>query len=344
MPARLSLTVDRNLSVPMRDGTLLFADVYRPAAPGRYPTLLQRTPYDKAALLTLSSFVLRATSVGYAVVWQDVRGRFASEGEFTPFVHEREDGEDTLEWLVSQPWCDGNVGMFGQSYLGLTQWQAALSRHPALNAIAPTVTADNYHDGWTYQGGAFELSFNYSWTISNLIPNTINRREVDDASAAEDYQRALDEVDAMTEGFARLPQAGQPLLAKYAPYYDDWLAHPTYDDFWMGLDVSRGHARVSVPALNIGGWYDIFLKGTIGNFTGMRANGATPSARAAQRLLIGPWNHAACGRQSDRRCRLRDSLDRRRNRRRWHSPPLVRSLAARHRQRDRRRVHRCASS
>src|ERR1700681_1555595 len=111
MPEQLSLTVDRNVSVPMRDGTLLFADVYRPAAPGRYPTLLQRTPYDKAALLTLSSFVLRATSVGYAVVCQDVRGRFASEGEFTPFVHERDDGEDTLEWLVCQPWCDGNVGM-----------------------------------------------------------------------------------------------------------------------------------------------------------------------------------------------------------------------------------------
>jgi hypothetical protein len=276
----------------MRDGALLFADVYRPAAPGRYPTLLQRTPYDKAALTTLSSFVLRATTAGYAVVCQDVRGRFTSEGEFATFVHEREDGEDTLEWLVHQAWCDGNVGMFGQSYVGLTQWQAALSRHPALKAIVPTVTADNYHDGWAYQGGAFELGFNYSWTISNLILNTLHRRQAEDPSVAEDYQRTLDEIDATTEGFARLPLTGHPLLAKYAPYYDTWLAHPTYDDFWTEIDVSRGHSLVGIPALNIGGWYDIFLKGTIANFTGMRANAATPAARATQRLLIGPWNHS----------------------------------------------------
>jgi len=108
---------------------------------------------------------------------QDVRGRFASEGEFNTFVNERNDGYDMLEWLTQQPWCDGNVGMYSQSYVGLTQWQAALSGHPALKAIIPTVTADNYHDGWVYQGGAFELSFNLSWVWSNLAVNTIMRRK-----------------------------------------------------------------------------------------------------------------------------------------------------------------------
>jgi putative CocE/NonD family hydrolase len=130
MPTRLSLTVDRDVPVPMRDGTILYADVYRPAAPGAYPTLLERTPYDKGAL-HVGPFILRAATSGYAVVAQDVRGRFASEGRFFPFVHERQDGYDTLEWLVAQPWCDGNVGMFSQSYVGLTQWQAALSGHRA---------------------------------------------------------------------------------------------------------------------------------------------------------------------------------------------------------------------
>src|SRR5205823_13591495 len=141
------------------DGTILYADVYRPADGERHATLLQRTPYDKQSFIFIA-FILRAASSGYAVAIQDVRGRFESEGAFEPFVNERQDGYDTLEWLVAQPWCDGNVGMFGWSYVGLTQWQAALSGHPALKAIAPAVTAANYHAGWTYQGGAFELGFN----------------------------------------------------------------------------------------------------------------------------------------------------------------------------------------
>lgn len=287
----VSLAVERNVPVPMRDGTTLRADVYRPAGNGRHPALLQRTPYDKSAPSTLIAFILRAASAGYAVVSQDVRGRFASDGEFFTFVSERQDGYDTLAWLTSQPWCDGTVGMFSQSYVGMTQWQTALSGHPALKAIVPVVTADNYHHGWAYQGGAFELSFNFSWTLSNLVLNTIKRRQETDPSAVEDYEAVLSAVDDMTKEFNRLPLAGHPLLAKYAPYYDDWLAHPTYDELWENLDVSRGHERLTVPALNIGGWHDIFLKGTIGNFTGMRAKAATPEARAGQRLLIGPWNH-----------------------------------------------------
>src|SRR5262245_29109923 len=137
MPTRLSLTVDRHLAVPMRDGTILYADVYRPADGEPHPTLLQRTPYDRSSVGTAMPFILRATSNGYAVVMQDVRGRFASEGTFDAFVNERPDGHDTLDWLVAQPWCDGQVGMFGGSYVGLTQWQAALSGHHALKAIVP---------------------------------------------------------------------------------------------------------------------------------------------------------------------------------------------------------------
>src|SRR3954451_13146623 len=160
MPEQMTLTADRNVPVPMRDGTVLFADVYRPAGPGPYPALLQRTPYDKQNQGTALPFIMRAVSRGYAVVIQDVRGRFESEGAFFTFVNERQDGHDTLDWLAGQPWCDGAVGMFGGSYVGMTQWQAALGGHPVLKAIAPNVTASNYHNGWTYQGGAFELGFN----------------------------------------------------------------------------------------------------------------------------------------------------------------------------------------
>ncbi|MCA1666220.1 MAG: CocE/NonD family hydrolase, partial [Thermomicrobia bacterium] len=272
----------------MRDGVVLAADVYRPAGPGPYPTLLQRTPYDKQN--APAAFILRAAGSGYAVVVQDVRGRFASEGTFLAFVNERQDGYDTLEWLCAQPWCDGNIGMFGGSYVGLTQWQAAISGHPALKALIPNVTAADYHAGWAYQGGAFQLGFNLSWTLSALAVNTVSRRRDNDPTAETIYQALLDGADNLTEEFMRLPLAGHEILAEFAPYYDDWVDHPTYDDFWANLDVSTRYETLNVAALNSGGWYDIFQKGTIDNFTGMRAHGPA-AVRDRQRLLIGPWHH-----------------------------------------------------
>lgn len=294
MADRLTFALERDVPVAMRDGTVLYADVYRPSGPGRYPTMLQRTPYDKGTNVAIA-LILRAVSTGYAVVLQDVRGRFTSEGEFYAFVNERLDGFDTLEWLVAQPWCDGNVGMFGQSYVGLTQWQAAMSGHPALKAIIPTVTAADYHAGWAYQGGAFELSFNLSWTMTNLATNTVMRDTKIHPAAEATFQRLLDGVDDLTTEFNRLPLTGHPILAQYAPYYDDWVNHPTYDDYWAKLDVSVKHDALNVAALNIGGWYDIFLKGTIDNFTGMRAN-APAAVRDRQQLLLAAWNHSGISR------------------------------------------------
>lgn len=295
MPNQVSLTVDRNVPVSMRDGTLLAADVYRPAGPGPYPALLQRTPYDKQNPGAGASLILRAASSGYAVVVQDVRGRFASEGEFVTFVNERQDGYDTLDWLAAQPWCDGNIGMFGGSYVGLTQWQAAISGHPALKAIIPNVTASDYHNGWAYQGGAFELGFNLSWTLSVLAGNTILRKRGGEPATDPVFQALLDGADDLTTEFARLPLAGHAILGDFAPYYNAWVDHPTYDDFWAGLDVSTRHESLNVAALNIGGWYDIFLGGTIANFTGMRARGPA-AVRDRQRLLLGPWNHVGMAR------------------------------------------------
>jgi putative CocE/NonD family hydrolase len=291
MPNYSTITVERNVAVPMRDGVNLSADIFRPAGDGPFPTLMQRTPYDKSTM-NLGQLMLRAVDRGYAVVVQDVRGRFASDGEFDAFVNERNDGYDMLEWLSNQSWCDGNVGMYSQSYVGLTQWQAAMSGHPALKAIVPTVTADNYHDGWVYQGGAFELSFNLSWVWSNLAANTILRRKNDDPTAAYDYEQLVQMIDGMTEELNKLPLKHSELISRYAPYYNDWVDHPSYDDFWAALDVSLGHDRLTVPAMNVGGWHDIFLKGTIGNFTGRRANAPTDEVRARQRLVIGPWNHS----------------------------------------------------
>ena len=169
MPEAISLKIESNVAVPMRDGVTLYADIYRPEGNGQFATILQRTPYDKTTSLTNTMLdPIRAAKAGFAVVIQDTRGRHSSEGEFYAFRDDINDGYDTVEWAAAQHWSTGKVGMFGASYVGATQWLAAISRPPHLVTIAPTVTASNYHDGWTYQGGAFELGFNMSWTLLQL--------------------------------------------------------------------------------------------------------------------------------------------------------------------------------
>jgi putative CocE/NonD family hydrolase len=144
----LAVVVETAVKVPMRDGVTLSADVYRPAAEGKYPVLLQRTPYDRRDPQT----GLRLASHGYVVVLQDTRGRFDSGGEFYPFRNEAADGFDTVEWAAALPYADGKVGMFGGSYVGATQMLAAMAKPPHLVAIQPYVTASEYYEGWTYQG------------------------------------------------------------------------------------------------------------------------------------------------------------------------------------------------
>ena len=282
----LTLTVDRHVSVPMRDGVILSADVYRPAGVGPFPTVLVRTPYDKGSHGP-SPLLIRVASAGYAVMVQDTRGRYMSGGEFIPFVYERDDGFDTIEWLVAQPWCNGKIGMYGGSYVGVTQWQAALSRHPALKAIVPNVTASNLHHGWVYQGGAFELGFNLSWTAAGLSHDTALKAHGGDMSAP-DMQELLDITDTQTAAFETLPLRGREILQRHARYYDQWLDHPSYDDLWETLDVRPAYHDLSVAALNLGGWYDIFLAGTLENFSGLRAASADPSRH---QLMVGPWHH-----------------------------------------------------
>jgi len=156
-----AVRVERDVSAKMRDGVTLRADIYRPDADGKFPVLLQRTPYNKSG--GSMNFAYLAATRGYVVVIQDVRGRYTSEGDWYPFIHEAEDGYDTVEWAAALPYSDGKVGMFGGSYVGATQMLAATAHPPHLAGICPVVTASNYHDGWTYQGGAFEQWFDESW-------------------------------------------------------------------------------------------------------------------------------------------------------------------------------------
>src|SRR5947208_16408457 len=165
------VTYERNVPVKMRDGVILKADTYRPAGDGKFPVLLQRTPYNKDNEV---DFGLKAAEHGFVVIVEDVRGRYASEGEWYTFKNEPNDGYDTVEWAAALPYSDGRVGMYGGSYVGATQMLAAIAHPPHLAGICPVVTASNYHEGWTYQGGAFEQWFNESWT-SGLAQDTAHR-------------------------------------------------------------------------------------------------------------------------------------------------------------------------
>ena len=284
------VTIEHGVAVKMRDGALLRADIYRPKAEGKYPVLLQRTPYNKAGG---TGFGLKAAARGYVVIIQDVRGRFTSEGDWYPFKHESQDGFDTVEWAAALPYSSGKVGMFGGSYVGATQMLAAISSPPHLAGIFPVVTASNYHDGWTYQGGAFEQWFNESWT-SGLAQDTFNRRVQKNTNALQ--------------GIWKLPLAGYPLFGPeagaglegpgaLAPYFLDWLAHPSYDDYWKQVSIEDHHSSVMAPVYSVAAWYDIFLGGSLNNYVGIKARGGSEAARRGQRLLVVLGGHAGGGRK-----------------------------------------------
>ncbi len=281
---KYEVTVQRNVAAKMRDGATLRADIYRPKAEGKFPVLLVRTPYDKTGTI---NFGLRAAARGYVVIAQDVRGRFTSEGEWYPFKNESLDGYDTVEWAAALPYSNGKVGMFGGSYVGATQYLAAIAKPPHLAGICPTVTASNYHDGWTYQGGAFEQWFNESWS-TGLAMDTMRRR-VETNNSALAWTKIL-------------PLRGYPVLEGpetegVAPYFTDWLAHTNFDDYWKRWSIEDHYADIQVPVFGVGAWYDISLGGTLRNYVRLKKEAGTEAARNGQRLAVTVGGHAGGGRK-----------------------------------------------
>ena len=294
MAAPFSVRFEPNTPLMLRDGTMTYVDIYRPDDGGKFPALLERTPYSKQSPSGRFSTMdpINAAGRGYSVVVQDIRGRYSSDGEFYTFVNEMDDGYDSVEWVAAQPWCTGKVGMYGASYVGATQWLAAKANPPSLAAIAPGLTASDYHDGWTWQGGAFELGFSLSWVLGELTSANWENISSRLFLPARQQEVLFDTKDNMADVFNFLPMRDlSDLEGGLAPYYYDWLDHPEYDDYWSRISVEDAHSEISVPAFNYGGWYDIFLGGTLRNFTGMRGTGATDEARSGQRLVVGPWTH-----------------------------------------------------
>jgi len=228
------------------------------------------------------------------VIVQDVRGRYASEGEFYTFRHESDDGYDTVEWAATLPYSNGKVGMWGGSYVGATQMLAAIAHPPHLAGICPVVTASNYHNGWTYLGGAFEQWFNQSWT-SGLAQDTLSRT-VEKNTNAVVGQWKLPLTSYPLYNFPD-PSAVPLSTATLAPYFLDWLAHPAYDEYWKQLSIEEHFADINVPVLSIAAWYDIFQGGSLRNYIGIKAHGGSEAARRGQHLLVTIGGHAGGGRK-----------------------------------------------
>ena len=288
-------TIRRDEPQTMRDGTVLRADVYLPKGKGPFPALLERTPYskDNSPECQVGSPQFFA-SQGYAVVIQDVRGRFASEGRFIPFHDdgwgENRDGYDTVEWIAAQPWCDGNVGTIGGSYAGATQYRLAPTRPPHLRAMYVRESSADYWAEWVYHGGAFELGFmvewTFKWTYNNL--QRLARSPEEYARRKGILEKALGELPSWHRD---LPLHPNPLGEGLDDWYNEFLAHPDDGPYWWRWNIGHRHGDIETPIVHMGGWFDIFLAGTIKNFVGTRAKARTPAARDAQYLVVGPWIH-----------------------------------------------------
>ena len=271
----------------MSDGVILYADVYLPLPAATYPTLVVRTPYG-VQRPGMHEPMVKFAQNGYAVVLQDVRGRYESEGVWEPFRDEAKDGYETIEWAAVQPWSNGRVGTQGGSYLGHNQWQAASQNPPHLEAIFPILASTNIYANWWGMGGAFRLSFNYGWGAVRM-PNRIMLPQfwhtADFMPESLRYENILMHLP-LKDG--DLINAGNPVQ-----HYRDWITHQSYDNYWESISDEERFDQITVPSHTLGGWFDIFIQGTINGYVGMKNHGATEEARNGARMIIGPWGHGS---------------------------------------------------
>lgn len=284
----MDVIIEKNVMVAMHDGVKLATDIYRPGEKKPVPVLLARLPYNKERPTTLAFSIDRFLQAGYAVVIQDMRGRYASEGEFTLTKDEPRDGVDTITWLVQQPWSNGQVGMFGASYLGIPQWLVASEQPSALLALAPMHTR---HSLYSHQGGAFELGLWLNWALMQGGGGEIRRRIAQERAAPEELEVLAKAELEIQSFYTHLPLLEMPLLKKTSPYFFDWLTHGQDEPARHLQAQSECYSKITVPALNIAGWYDMFLDGAFENYLQMKRFGGSEAARNHQHLLIGPWAH-----------------------------------------------------
>jgi putative CocE/NonD family hydrolase len=267
--------MQHNVRIPMRDGVELSADIYRPDADGKFPVLLLRTPYSNntPGAVDQSRFFAER---GYVVAQEDVRGRYDSDGKFYAFRNEPNDGFDTDEWLGTQPWSNGKIGTFGGSYVGYTQMTQAVRASRYLAAMSPFVTTLDIYGNWIYTGGAFQYGFALPWG-GLFIDGHTNQEYV-----AYNWPQALKHLPIATADEA---------VGRRNQFYRDWVQHPTRDSYWDGISFEKAQDQVTVPLLNVGGWYDIFLHGMLNDHIEIAKRGKTDVARRGKHVMVGPWVH-----------------------------------------------------
>jgi putative CocE/NonD family hydrolase len=290
-PADTGWRVDTDVAVPMRDGVVLRANTYRPRTGGPFPVLVYRTPYGKNDVVADYTTVQRAVARGYAVVVQDVRGRYASAGEFNAYRQEGQDGYDTIEWAAVQPWSNGAIGTFGLSYPGAVQWLAAMESPPHLKAMVPAMTFASPRQ-FFYSGGAWDLSW-AAWTSLNIAPDVRARRGL---AGPRTYAEAR---EAWKRDGVRIVEQ-RPLLAlpdfrEVAPWYYDWMHHEPSDAWWDWAELTGRYGRTRAAVLNLSGWHDEAYgpHGATRNHMGLveSRGGAAGASTARSALVIGPWVH-----------------------------------------------------
>jgi putative CocE/NonD family hydrolase len=306
------IRIDRDVPMKTRDGTILRADVYRPDDKHEHPAILTRTPYGKIVMAERDFGFMKIVEAGYAVVFQDIRGRYASEGNYDggdPFLaQERPDGYDTVEWVAAQPWCDGRVGTAGGSYMARVQWLLAIERPPHLKAMAPSISSDTPAPQATVWYGVVPLIMGASSvaTMGLDIADKLIGQGVDVTRMRQLLNQMVTEPG---KGLSYLP-------LKEIPHFD----FPGVKEIWYnrglkGLpplkqtdSIFWDYEKVTVPCLHQTGWYDFNLRGALRNFTGMKRKGGSAAARQGQHLLIGPWPHGLPAAEGEANCPQTDAV------------------------------------
>jgi uncharacterized protein len=282
------IVLDKNVPVPMRDGVILRADVLRPGGGGKFPVLVYRTPYGKNAAQREYTTFEHAVGRGYAVVVQDVRGRYQSDGDFRPYENEGRDGYDTIEWSAAQPWSNGTVGTFGLSYPGAVQWLAAVQSPRHLKAMVPAMTFSTPQN-FFYAGGTWDMSW-IDWIWNNIAWDTRVRKNL---PGPRTYKEALSAWKDQRQTMVNtLPLLDLRPLQQVAPYYFDWLRHPPEDSWWNWSELHDKYSRTTAAVLNLSAWYDDNYgpEGATTNYAGLlQARGREKDAHT--HLLLGPWVH-----------------------------------------------------
>ncbi|CAN5714255.1 CocE/NonD family hydrolase [soil metagenome] len=266
--------------VPMRDGISLSTDVFLPQSPGRWPTIVFRTPYQSLWSRWVK-IALWWAQRGYAFVIQDCRGKFESDGEFYAYANEGRDAFDTLDWVVEQPWCLGKIGTWGRSYGGLYQWLLGPLQSPHLTCMAPHVINDDYFRDYHYVGGAFQLTLSLMAAVCFSTNVDITQEGSALLFNSTRFIRQLPLIDM-----------DKNAIGREIPFWREWLLHDRFDDYWAAINTTGKHHLIDVPVLQQCGWYDAYPNSTFRHWNAMTHDAPSEHTRAHQRVIMGPWSHS----------------------------------------------------